>query len=242
MTLHTSNYDPGGFAEYIRIPSLQVDRGTFIIPDDMPLELGIFIEPLACVVRGQRLAGIRPGDSILVLGSGISGLLHISLAKALGAGRIIATDINKFRLNAAKKFGADVVLVAREDIPELIRNVNDGRFADVAIICTGAISAHEQARKSIDWGGTILLFGVASPGEIWELPVFNFWSNGSKMISSYGGAPVDIEQAIELIRRKRIDVESMITHRLSLDEIQKGFDLVAKSGESIKVVIEPHSK
>jgi len=239
-TLHTTNFDPGGFAEYVRIPSLQVDRGTFIIPDNMPLELGVFIEPLACVVRGQRLAGIRPGDSILVLGSGISGLLHIALAKSLGAGRIIASDVNEYRMNAAKKYGADYVFHADDDIPKKIKDVNDGRFVDIAIICTSAISAHEQAIKSIDWGGTVMLFGVAAPGEIWQFPVFNFWRNGSKMISSYGGAPIDIEQAIELIRFKRIDVQSMITHRLPLDDIQKGFDLVVKSNESIKVVIEPH--
>jgi L-iditol 2-dehydrogenase len=177
-----------------------------------------------------------------VLGSGISGLLHIALAKSLGAGRIIASDINEYRMNAARKFGADYVFHASDDIPGRIRDVNDGRFVDVAIICTGAISAHEQAMKSIDWGGTILLFGVAALGEIWQFPVFNFWRNGSRMISSYGGAPVDIEQAIELIRFNRIDVESMITHRLPLGEIQKGFDLVSQSNESIKVIIEPHMR
>ena len=93
-TLHTTNYDPGVFAEYIRVPKINVDRGLFILPDEVSFEDGVFIEPLACVVRGQRVAQLRQAQSVLILGSGISGLLHILLARAVGAGRIIATDIS----------------------------------------------------------------------------------------------------------------------------------------------------
>ena len=96
---------------------LNVDRGVFVLPDEMSFDEGTFIEPLACVVRGQRMARLQPGQSVLVLGSGISGLLHIALARALGAGRIIATDINEYRLECREKFGADVVIGAREDVP-----------------------------------------------------------------------------------------------------------------------------
>ena len=103
-TLHTTNFDPGGFAQYIRVPQLNVDRGVFILPDEISFDEGTFIEPLACVIRGQRFARLQPGQSVLVMGSGISGLLHIALARAIGAGRIIATDINEYRLEAAKKF------------------------------------------------------------------------------------------------------------------------------------------
>ena len=239
-TLHSTNFDPGGFAEYLRVPSLQTDRGTFLIPDDMPLEMGVFIEPLACVIRGQRRVGIEYGDSVLILGSGISGLLHIALAKYTGAGKIFATDINQTRLDAAKKYGADFVFDARDELANRIRESNDGRLADVVIICTGAIKAHEQALECAERAGSILLFGVASPGEIWNFPVFDFWYKGLKMVPSYGGAPKDIEQAIELIRTGGMSISSMITHRLPLDELQKGFDLVAGAEDSIKVVIEPH--
>lgn len=238
--LHSTNFDPGGFAEYLRVPSIQTDRGTFIIPDDMPLEMGVFIEPLACVVRGQRRVGINYGDSVLVLGSGISGLLHIALAKATGAGKIFATDINKTRLDSALQYGANFTFDARENIADLIRESNDGRLADVVIICTGAIAAHNQALECAERAGSILLFGVPSPGENWEFPVFDFWYKGLKMVPSYAGAPQDIEQAIELIRTGRTDLASMITHRLPFDDIQTGFDLVAKAEDSIKVIIEPH--
>jgi len=79
-TLHTTNYDPGGFAEYLRVPSLNVDRGVFLLPKEVSYEEGAFVEPLACVVRGQRTARLKPGQSVLILGSSISGLLHLLMA------------------------------------------------------------------------------------------------------------------------------------------------------------------
>jgi len=239
-TLHTTNYDPGGFAEYLRAPPLNVDRGVFLLPDEVSFEEGAFIEPLACVVRGQRLARLQPGQSVLVLGSGISGLLHIALARALGAGRIVASDVNAYRMEAAQRFGADVALHAEEDVPARLRQVNDGRLADLVIICTGAFPAFLQALQSVDRGGTVLFFAVPEPGVDVPVPVNDFWRNGVTLMPSYGGAPLDIQVAIDLIRARRVPVREMITHRLSLAETGLGFQLVAEAGESIKVIIEPH--
>jgi L-iditol 2-dehydrogenase len=238
-TLHTTNFDPGGFAEFIRVPALNVDRGVFRLPAEMTYEEGVFIEPLACVVRAQRLARLQPGQTVLVLGSGIAGLLHIALARALGAGRIIATDINDYRLNAAKRFGADVVIHAQDDVPARVRQANDNRLADQVMICTGAMSAMTQALQSVERGGTVMFFAPTEPGVMLPIPVNDFWRNGITLLPSYGGAPVDIVQAIELIRAKRVPVAAMITHRLGLAETGLGFRLVAGAGESIKVVIEP---
>lgn len=238
-TLHTTNFDPGGFAEYIRVPALNVDRGVFRLPDEMTYEEGVFIEPLACVVRAHRLAHLQPGQTVLVLGSGIAGLLHIALARALGAGRIIATDISDYRLNAAKRFGADVVIHAKDDVPAKVRQANDNRLADQVMICTGAMSAMQQALQCVDRGGTVMFFAPTEPGVMLPIPVNDFWRNGITLLPSYGGAPVDIMQAIELIRAKRVPVAEMITHRLGLAETGIGFQLVAGAGESIKVVIEP---
>lgn len=238
-TLHTTNFDPGGFAEYIRVPALNVDRGVFRLPAEMTYEEGVFIEPLACVVRAHRLARLQPGQTVLVLGSGIAGLLHIALARALGAGRIIATDISDYRLNAAKRFGADVVIHAQDDVPAKVRQANDNRLADQVMICTGALSAMHQALQAVDRGGTVMFFAPTEPGVMLPIPVNDFWRNGITLLPSYGGAPVDIVQAIELIRAKRVPVAEMITHRLGLAETGVGFRLVAGAGESIKVVIEP---
>jgi len=239
-TLHTTNYDPGGFAEYIRVPSLNVDRGVFVLPDEVSFEDGAFIEPLACVVRGQREVQLRPGQSVLILGSGISGLLHLMLARAVGAGRIIATDINEYRLKAAQRFGADAVINAREDVPARVRQINDGRPADLVIVCTGALSAFNQALESVDRGGTVLCFATTLPGVELSVPINDFWRNGIKLMPSYANSPYDATVAMELIRAGRVPVREMITHRLGLDEAGLGFQLVAEASESIKVIIEPH--
>lgn len=238
-TLHTTNYDPGGFAEYLRVPPLNVDRGVFVLPDEVTFEEGTFVEPLACVLRGQRVARFKPGQSVLVLGSGISGLLHIMLARAQGAGRIIATDISDYKLDAAKRFGADEVIHADEDVPARVCEIND-RPVDLVIICTGAFKAFTQALKSVDRGGTALFFAATDPGIELPVPVNKFWRNSITLLPSYGNSPYDATVAIELIRAKRIAVKELITHRLPLKETQKGFDLVAESKESIKVIIEPH--
>lgn len=239
-TLHTTNYDPGGFAEYIRAPRLNVDRGVFVLPDELSFEEGTFVEPLGCVIRGQRMAGLKPGDSVLILGSGISGLLHLLLARTLGAGRIIITDINDYRLRAAKEFGADAVIRAHRDVPACLREANDGRLADLVIVCAGALSVFSQALQCVDRGGTVLFFAPTDPGVELPVPVNEFWRNGITLLPSYGASPLDCIQAIELIRAGRVPVRKMITHRLSLAETALGFKLVAEAKESIKVIIEPH--
>ncbi len=238
-TLHTTTYDPGGFAEYLRVPPLNVDRGVFVLPDEISFEDGTFIEPLACVVRGQRLARLLPGQTVLVLGSGISGLLHVAMARASGASRIIATDISEYRLNAALSLGADCTIHAEEDVPARLRQTNDNRQADLVIVCTGAFPAFGQALQSVDRGGTVLFFAPTAPGMELSVPVNEFWRNGITLMTSYGASPLDICQAVDLIRACRVPVHEMITHRLSLAETGLGFRLVAEGSASIKVVIEP---
>ncbi len=239
-TLRTTNFDPGGFAEYIRVPGINVDRGVFLLPEEISFEDGVFIEPLACVLRGQRLARLRPGQSVLVIGSGISGVLHIALARASGARRIIASDIDEYRLKSAKNLGADEVIEAKEVSPAKIREMNRGRLVDLVIVCAGAISAYIQALQSVDRGGTVLCFAPLEPGLNFVLPFFDFWNDGITLLSTYGGSPFDITTAIELIRAQRLPLREMITHRLPLKETGLGFQLVTEAKDSIKVIIEPH--
>ena len=239
-TLRSTNFDPGGFAEYLRVPLINMDRGLFVLPGEMSLEEGVFIEPLACVLRGQRFSSLTPGQTVLVIGSGISGLLHIALARASGAGRIIATDISEYRLKAAKQFGADEALDGREDVPARLRQILGDHGVDLTIVCAGAPPAYSQALQSTDRGGKILCFAPLEPGLSFAFPFFEFWNDGITLLSTYGGSPVDITGAIELIRARRLPVREMITHRLPLAESSLGFRLVAEAKESIKVIIEPH--
>ena len=221
------------------MPQLNVDRGVFLLPDDMSFERATFIEPLACIIRGQRLAGLKPGQAVLVLGSGISGLLHVLLAKVSGSDLVIATDINERRLAVARDFGADLVLSALEDVSSRVKETNKGRLADVVIVCTGAYSAFTQSLQCVDRGGTVLFFAPTEPDIELSVPVNEFWRNEIKLLTSYGASPADIYQALVRLSSPSFCVEKMITHRLSMQEAGLGFKMVAEAKDSVKVIIEP---
>ena len=238
-TLHGTSFDPGGFAECVRLPAINVERGTFLLPGSVGFEEGSFVEPLACVVRGQRVAGLRSDDSVAVLGSGISGILHIQLARARGAGLIVATDTRAYRLEAARRFGADIALAADGDVVEKVLEANRGQLIDQVVVCTGARSAMEQALQLVERGGTILFFAPLAPGETLDVPVNALWKRGVTIVHSYAGPPDDMRKALELIEKGEIDVSSMITHRMELARTQEAFGLVAEAGDSLKVIVEP---
>ncbi|MEO0136624.1 MAG: zinc-dependent dehydrogenase [candidate division WOR-3 bacterium] len=237
-TLKKTNFDPGGFAEYLRVPEINVKFGTFLLPDEVSYEVGTFVEPLGCVIRGQRFAEIKNDDTVLVIGSGIAGILHIKLLKAKGVKRVIATDINEYRLDFAQKCGAEVIN-AREDVPQRVKDLNNGCLADVVIVNTTALSAFDQAFAAVDRAGTLLLFAPTAPGVRIPMPLFDLYFKGVKIIFSYAAVELDIREAIELLRTKKIEVRDMITHRFGLGEIKKGFELVEKAGDSLKIIIEP---
>jgi len=239
-TLHQTNFDPGGFSEYLRIPQINVDRGVFPIPDHVPYEEASITEPLACVYRGQKRANLQPGQNVLVLGSGLAGLLHINLARALGAGRIIATDMVDYRLQAARRLGADTAFPATEDVPARLREANDGRLADLVIVCTGALPALNQALQSVERGGTVLFFAPTEPGVSLPVSINDvFFRNDVTLTTTYAGAPADLATALEMIGSGRVQVGQMISHRLGLAEAGLGFKLTAEAGDSLKVIIQP---
>jgi L-iditol 2-dehydrogenase len=188
-TLHSTNFYPGGFAGYLRVPKINVDRGTFVLPKEMTYDEGVFIEPLACVVRGMRIAEMKPKKTV--------------------------------------------------NISEQLKKHNDGRLADFVFLCTGALPAIRQAIDSVNRGGTLMFFAPTEPGVDVPFPLFDLWNKGVKMVSTYAGAPRDITDAIELISSKKVKVNDMISHKLSLSEAAKGFRLVAEAKESVKVILEP---
>ncbi len=241
-TLRKTNIDPGGFAEYARVPEINVDRGVFRLPDHVTFEEATFVEPVACVLRGQRRGGLQPGHAVLVLGAGIAGLLHVHLARALGAGPIVATDLLKHRLEAAWSFGATAAIDARRFSPEAFREVNDGRLADIVVVCTGAQQALAQALDSVERGGTALFFAPTDEGVQISKPLNEiFWRTDVTLATSYAGSPADYATALTMIGTGSLRVREMVTHRLGLDEAQAGFQMVVSPEEqrSIKVVVEP---
>ncbi len=239
-TLRRTNFDPGGFAECVRLLRINVEQGVFGLPDGVSFEEGTFVEPLACVLRGQRLAGARPDSTVLIIGSGVAGLLHIQAARASGARHIMATDIASYRLDAARAFGADAAIHAGDYSPAQLREATGGRLADLVVLCAGAASAIAQGLESVERGGTVLFFAPTEPGVSIPLVVNDlFWRNEITLTSSYGAAPRDYAEALEMIGSGTIAVRDMITHRLGLAGTGLGFELVARAQDSLKVIIEP---
>lgn len=237
--LRATHFDPGGFAEFVRVPKINVELGTLRLPDEITFDEGSFIEPLACVVRAQRFAGLRSGQSVLVIGSGISGLLHIQLARAQGVRQIVATDLSDYRLEAAARFGAHAVIHGAADVPARLREANEGRLADVVIVCTGALPAIQQAARSVDRGGTLLFFAPTAAGVEVPIPLFEFWRDEISIVTSYAASGDDLRESLELIRARSVRVADMVTHRLPLAQAGLGFQLTASGQQSIKVIIDP---
>ncbi len=227
QTLHQGNYDPGGYSEFIRVPEINVLRGVYPLPENVSFAEGVLIEPLACAIRGQRVIDVKKGQTVLILGSGVSGLLNARVAKLKGA-KVIATDIAEYRLEKAMEFGADEVVHAGKA---------DGIKADKIIVCTGSYPAVEQAFRLIDRKGVILLFAI--PDRNIEIPTLEVWRDEITITSSYGAAGEDLEESLRMIVGGKINVKPLITHRIPLGKIQEGFSIASKARESLKVILEP---
>ncbi len=235
-SLHTGNYDPGGFSEYIRVPEENVKFGTFLLPGGMSYGDATMIEPLACVVAGQRALDIKKGQTVVIIGSGISGLLHVRMAKMRGA-TVVATDVSAYRMQRARECGADHVFAAAEYSADVLRGLNRGSLAERVILCAAAGQAMDHAVSSVDRRGKILFFAV--PEEDIRIPSLRFWRDEISLGFSYGASPEDLREAMQMIEQGTVDVRKMITHRIPLSRIQTAFGLVTAGGESLKVVVVP---
>ncbi|MBE0425978.1 MAG: alcohol dehydrogenase catalytic domain-containing protein [Nitrospirae bacterium] len=235
-SLHTGNYYPGGFSEFIKVSADNVRYGTFLLPDSITYEDATMIEPLGCAIAGENQLGINEGQTVLIIGSGVAGILHIQLAKMKKA-KVIAADISEYKLNKALEFGADYVINAGKYSRDELKSINDGVLADVVITCTSVKQAVDDAISFVNRKGKILFFAVPETDII--IPSLRFWRDEITLTFSYGAVPSDLQKAIELIDRGRINVRKIITHRIPLSDIQEGFKLAVEAKKSLKVIVIP---
>jgi L-iditol 2-dehydrogenase len=235
------HYD-GGFAEYMVVPAkvLAVD-GLNRIPDNLAYAEASVAEPLACVLNGQNLARVGPGDDVVVIGSGPIGCLHVRLARARGADRVFLVELNRQRLDlAAGLVHPDAAICAQEVDPvDAIVKATDGRGADVIITAAASGAAQEQAITMAARQGRISFFG----GLPKDKPTITCDSNlvhyrELTIVGANGSSPAHNKEALRLIAAGDVPVTDLITHRLPLDATVDAFGIVAR-GEAIKVTIEP---
>ncbi|MCS7138264.1 MAG: zinc-dependent dehydrogenase [Candidatus Caldarchaeum sp.] len=227
----------GAYAEYVKVPSRIVNFNLYKIPETVEFEEAALLEPLACVVRGQRLAEIQPGDRVAVLGSGPIGLMHMMLAKLLGAGKVLVVDVNWNRLRYAERLGADVVVNSSEqDVSSTVMEETDGLGADLVIEAVGLPETWEQTQRLVRKGGTVLLFGGPPKGTKFSADTYTIHYGEVRVQGSFHHTPQDVYTTLKLIESKRLPLKSLITARAKLSEIVSVFDSL-RQGREIKVAI-----
>jgi L-iditol 2-dehydrogenase len=231
----------GAFAEYVVLPSINVDRGLLRLPDSVSFDAGTFVEPLGCVVRGQQMAPVSDGRSVLIIGAGITGLLHLQAARLNGVGFIAVSNPSPERLDLAKRFGADATISARtEDVPERFRELNGGKGADTVIMTAPVPAAVKQSLDAVGPGGTILFFAPTNPEIQSEFNLWNLWQKEATITHSYAADFHNLSTALKWIQYNRINVADIITHVFPLQKTVEGFLLTAKHRDgSLKVIIHP---
>ena len=149
--------------------------------------------------------------------------------------------VNQYRLRLAEKFGANCTIDARLNVPQELKKINEGRLADQVVLWKGAASAALTALECVDKGGTILFFAVPDPTVKIPVPITRFWRNEVTIKTSYGAAPDDLNESFQILAQKKLDVKSMITHRLGIRQAAEGFRLMAEADKSLKVILEPNA-
>ena len=233
-------YD-GGFAQFMRVPAkvLSVD-GVNRVPEHVPFEQASLTEPLACVLNGQELAQVGEGDSVVILGAGPIGCLHVRLARARGARTVVLVDVNQGRLDLAARAEPDASIDSTKDDPiDAVRKMTDGRGADVVITATGVGVAQEQALEMTAPRGRLSLFGGLPRDDSTIRFDSNLVHYGElSVFGAYGSAPRHNREALSLIADGKVRVDDLITHRMPLADVNRAIETVM-SGEGLKVVIEP---
>jgi L-iditol 2-dehydrogenase len=232
----------GGFAEYMVVPSkVLAVSGLNVIPDGVSFAEASVAEPLACVLNGQQLARVGEGDDVVVIGSGPIGCLHVRLARARGAARVLLVELNAERLRLAADLVAPDASVAGADVDVVdeVLKLTDGRGADVIITAAASGQAQEQALRMAARQGRISFFG----GLPKDNPFITVDSNlvhyrELMLVGANGSSPAHNADALRLIASGSVPVADLITHRMPLEQALEAFDVVAR-GEAIKVTIEP---
>ncbi len=229
---------PGGFAEYFRVPAENLHIDTLKLPDDLSFEAGTLIEPIACCIRGLMKVDFRPGDSAAILGVGPMGAIFTNLFRIHDASTIVVSDSIKFRLNAAKRLGADVTVdITKEDPVEAIKAATDGRGADVVVVAAPSIKAYATAIRSCRRGGEVLVFSPVAPTESLELNMHYMFFNEVHLIPSYSTTHVETRMALNLIKSGRINSNSLITHKFPLKDLGRAMELAKKDKNCLKIVM-----
>lgn len=233
-TWRKSRLDPGGMAEYIRVPAVNAREDAFAIDDLMP-EVGAFIEPLACSVKALARLGERPRQHGVIVGCGVMGLLNIAAARASGTELVWAVEPDPLRREFAREFGADAVFTPGE----LGRRVGSSAFegADYVIVGPGSPGVIVESLAYVRNGGIVVLFTPTSSDARTALDFCDLYFREVSLVPSYSCGPADTRRAYELLRTGVVNVSPLVTHRFRIDQIQQAYETAKRGGPALKVLV-----
>jgi L-iditol 2-dehydrogenase len=224
----------GGFAEFASVPSEQV----FLLPDSIDSATAPLIQVATTCLHGQRLASISAGESVAVIGLGVSGQLHVQIAKARGAGKVIGISRSRFKNDLAKQLGADVAIESGPEAVAQVLEATDGRGADVVIECTGVMTSIADAIRMARFGGRIQMFGISSATS-GALPFYDLYFKELTLINNRAATAADFPVTIDLVARGALRLEPLVTHRMALDDLGAALAMVEDGGERrLKIILD----
>ena len=231
----TSNLDPGGFAEYVRVPAANVGHATFKLPAHLSDEAASFVEPLACALRAVRRSRVESGDTAAVVGLGSIGCLFVQLLRRAGA-RVVGVDLLPARGDLGKRLGAEAGGTP-EAMEPLVRELSDGRGADHVVITGGGAAVLPWAARVVRDGGSIHYF-AGGPGETLPIALDTLYKRELTLTSTYSSSPADLAAAFGLISDGQVTTGPLISHRLPLDRLDEGVALMRRQA-ALKVFVTP---
>ena len=236
----TNNIDPGGFAEFIRIPELHLNHLTHKVSNNVTDEEATLIEPIACCLHGLKQADIRPNDSVLIMGAGTIGILHAQLAKIKGANKVIVSDMSEFKLQKALNVGCDYAINIKEkNIIDEVNKITDGQGVDVIVIAAGVSSLVADAVNMVRRAGKIIVFSGFDKNKLVTLDVSRFFKDEISIIGTYSVTPYEFPEALDLLEKRKLNTEEMITHVYPLKKLSEAIDISTNPEQPVlKVIIK----
>ena len=235
---HETHIDPGGLAEYFRVPAPNLQIDTLEIPETLSFEEATLIEPVGCCIRAFNKSSIQPEDTVVIIGAGATGIIHTVLSKIFGASKTIVSDLIDYRLQMARKFGADVIVNPKnENLKAVVNAETDGIGADLVVVTAPSLEAYKSGLSICRKGGKLCVFAPTSPEKYLQINPKELFFSEIQIIPSYSTSHLETRKALELMKTGRLKVKQLITHRFRLADAAKAFKTALEVKESLKIIV-----
>lgn len=235
---HKTNIEPGGFVEYFKVSESSLQSDTLKLPEGISFEEATLIEPTGCCFRALMKTDIQPGDSVVVIGAGTTGIIHIALSKLFLAGKVFATDLYDSRLEIAENFGADFAInPSKEDPSKAVKSETDERGADIVIVTAPSVAAYETGLTLCRKGGKLCIFAPTKPSDYIRINPKELFFSEVQVIPSYSTSHIETRVALELIKSGKLKLGDLITDRFGLEKTAEAFRVAMENKNSLKVIV-----